>query len=191
MWFPCADAHNALAFSLNVLFSVEDQTRLHSSQYQSLQDALLEHLESCPELPFGIGDVGVWIIAPQDAVGSQTRQSLTSERLVPFIGGQLQILNEKEGYLYRVEIAGISLKDGTLFVLFAWLAKGEGYPPLPTRWINASKLDYTFSLEFALVSDIGMRLIAFTSHITGELVVLYPPGGSKLEPSKVVCLMPQ
>jgi hypothetical protein len=68
------------------------------------------------------------------------------------------------------------------------MAKGEGYPPIPTRWIKDDGNEYKASLEIYAISDIGDGRLALNSPYTGELAVLYPPDGSKLDPSQVVDL---
>jgi len=105
----------------------------------------------------------------------------------------MEIQNEGEEYLYRGEIKAIVVEDGELRVQFAWVAKGEGYPPLPSRWVNDTKLDYATSLEICSASNIGSSghdkgggdRICINSPIVGEVIVLYPPDGSKLDPAKV------
>ncbi len=105
----------------------------------------------------------------------------------------MEITNEGEEYLYRGEIETIAVKDGELQVQFSWLAKGEGFPPLPEKWVKDDRLDYKASLEIYSANNIGPSggevgggdRICLTSPIVGETVVLYPPDGSKLDPAKV------
>lgn len=110
---------------------------------------------------------------------------LTQEMVTPFVGGQIEVQNQNECYLYRGEIATISVQDGDLVVTMTWMAKGEGYPPLPHRWVNDDRLDYRLTLLMAPTSDIGDNRLCITSPIVGETVILFPPDGSKLDPSKV------
>ena len=108
-----------------------------------------------------------------------------------YVGGQMETQNPSEEYMYRGEIATISIENDELRVRFAWLAKGEGYPPLPQRWVNdtdPSHLNYAASLEIYSASDIGDGRLALHSQIVDETVVLFPSDGSKLDPSKVVGL---
>ncbi len=123
---------------------------------------------------------------------------LTTQAVARFRGGQMEIQNQEEGYLYRGEVETIAVVDNALRVKFAWLAKGEGFPPIPKRWVKDDQLDYTASLEIYSASDIGssggevggdsrIRLSSFT---VGETVVLYPPNGSKLDRAKVEGLQP-
>ena len=110
------------------------------------------------------------------------------DRVKTYIGGQMEIQNSIESYMYRGEIESIDIKDKVLIVKFSWLAKGEGYPPIPKTWVKDEKLDYAAGLEIFNVSEIGDNRLCFQSSITNETVVLFPIDGSKLDPSKVVGL---
>jgi hypothetical protein len=121
---------------------------------------------------------------------------LTTQLLARFIGGQIEVQNPEEGYLFRGEIktAEVTL-IGEMEITLNWMAKAEGIegggPPVPRGWINETNLDYGASLEIYSVSDIGPSAeggdsrICLRSDITGEIVVLYPPNGSKLDPARV------
>lgn len=116
---------------------------------------------------------------------------LTTQEVERFKGGQMEISNQSEGYLYRGEIEEIVVDGDTLRVKFAWVAQGEGFPPIPKKWIKSDRLDYEANLEIYSVRDIGPSLdggdsrLWFNSVIVGETVVLFPPNGSKLNPAKV------
>lgn len=118
---------------------------------------------------------------------------LTTQLLVPFIGGQIEVQNQNEGYIYRGEIKAARVTSGELVIGLNWMAKGEGYPPIPTKWVNSDPKNYALSLEISSVSDIGPsggdvgggNRLCINCSIVGELVVLYPADGSKLDPSKV------
>jgi hypothetical protein len=111
---------------------------------------------------------------------------LTEAILAPYKGGQAEIQNEDEGYLCRGEIDDISVGGDNLIIRFAWCARGEGFPPLPERWVNEADMSgYVASLRMYMVSDIGDGRIMLQSPIVGERTVLFPPDGSKLDPSKV------
>lgn len=116
---------------------------------------------------------------------------ITTESLAPFQGGQMEIQNQGEGYLFRGETATLVVEGKEFKARFAWLAKGEGFPPLPRKWVKADRLDYTASLEIYTASDIGPgsdggpNRLCLNSSIVGETVVLYPPGTSTLDRSRV------
>jgi len=110
---------------------------------------------------------------------------ITTEALSRFTGGQLEIQNRNEGYLYRGEIESVEVDDDSIRVKFAWLAKGEGYPPLPERWVNDEGLDYAVSRMFCSASDIGDGRVTINVSIVWEVLVFFPPDGSKLDPAKV------
>jgi hypothetical protein len=110
--------------------------------------------------------------------------------LATFVGGQIEVQNEGERYIYRGEIKTAVVEANEVRITLNWMAKGEGYPPIPTSWVVENRLDYTASLEIYTVSDIGSgseggRRLCLNSLIIGELVVLYPSDGSKLDPTKV------
>jgi hypothetical protein len=99
--------------------------------------------------------------------------------LATFVGGQIEVQNEGERYIYRGEIKTAVVEANEVRITLNWMAKGEGYPPIPTSWVVENRLDYTASLEIYTVSDIGSgseggRRLCLNSLIIGELVVLYP-----------------
>ena len=114
---------------------------------------------------------------------------LTQEVAASYKGGQIEVQNPDEEYIYRGEIATITVQDegedATLKVTFNWMAKGEGFPPLPSRWVNDDRLTYDAILMIYTITDIGDGRIMLTSFIIGETVVLFSPDGSKLDPSRV------
>ena len=109
---------------------------------------------------------------------------LTTDVLARFKGGQLEIQNKGERYIYRGEIESVVVEDNSIKVRFVWLARGtDGFPP--TGWVKDDKLDYAASTEIYSGTDIGNGGISIYSAIVGEVAVFFPPGGSKLEPAKV------
>ena len=110
---------------------------------------------------------------------------LTSEVLQHYVGGQLEVQNKDEGYLYRGEVAEAAIQGENVVVKLVWNAKGEGYPPLPNKWVVENNLSYSVSLVIATPSDIGQGKLALYSQITGEMAIFYPNYGSKLDPATV------
>ena len=109
---------------------------------------------------------------------------LSSETLARFKGGQLEIQNKNERYIFRGQIENVVVEDNIVKVKFAWLAKGkDGFPPC--RWIKDDNLDYAASTKIYFASEIGDGRIAINSPIVGEMAVFFPPDGSKLDPAKV------
>lgn len=116
--------------------------------------------------------------------------TLTTEMLAAFIGGQIEIQNAREGYIFRGEIKTAVVEDNELRVILNWMAKGEGFPPLPTGWVTEKNLGYEAGLVAYHVSDIGRgteggNRLCLQSAIVGEIVILFPPDGSKLDPARV------
>ena len=109
-----------------------------------------------------------------------SKMQLTTENLAQFAGGQLEVQNPSENYLYRGEIESVVVEDGDVKVRFVWCAKGkEG------GWINDDNLDYGASTMIYRAQEIGNGRLAMSSFITGETAVFFPPDGSKLDPAKV------
>jgi len=107
------------------------------------------------------------------------------ELVKEYVGGQMEVQNPTEKYMYRGEIETISIENNELKVRLAWLAQGKGYPPLPQKWVKADRLDYEASLEVYSPCEIGVGRIVLHSSVTNETVALFPPNGSKLDASKV------
>ena len=101
--------------------------------------------------------------------------------------------NSTEGYLYRGEISEAKVTGGELVVKLNWMAKGEGFPPIPKKWVLDGQKTYALSLDISSVSDIGpssgdiggSNRIYIRCAMIDEVVVLYPANGSKLDRSKV------
>jgi hypothetical protein len=118
---------------------------------------------------------------------------LTNDLLCGFVGGQMEIQNSNENYIFRGEIKTIAVVGENLVAKFAWLAKGKGDLPMIEGWVKDDDLDYSINLGICSVNNIGSSdgeigggdRICITSPIVGEIIVLYPPNGSKLDPAKV------
>ena len=109
---------------------------------------------------------------------------LTTEIVKKYEGGQLEIQNQNEGYLFRGEIEKAWVEGDSLHVKFKWLAKmGED-----GKWYSDQKLDYSIGLELASVSDVGDGSIFYRVAIIREAGTFFPPDGSKLDPNKVIGL---
>ena len=122
-------------------------------------------------------------------------EDLTTKALSGFIGGQLEIQNRSEEYLYRGEIARAYIEGDNLKVRFAWQAKMEG-----GEWHIAEGLDYVLTLWFdreknqplcavQRLSD-GRLMIRGASVFVAEVLTFFPPNGDKLDPAKVRGLVP-
>lgn len=107
---------------------------------------------------------------------------LTTEKLIPFIGGQLEIQNPSEGYLYRGEIAQAEVVGNDLKVRFAWIAKNDGGPSRPSpEWTVHDTFEYDLNLLIYRASDISMGRIGINSSFIGELAVFFPKGYTNLD----------
>lgn len=110
---------------------------------------------------------------------------LTQEIIDGLVGGQIEVQNRNENYLYRGEISGMRLEpEGDSFKLVVdlnWFAKMDR----DGGWDVADTKPYVVSLLIYSVSDIGDGRFFLSSWIVGENTTIFPPGGSKLDPNKV------
>lgn len=117
--------------------------------------------------------------------------NLTANAVSGFVGGQLEIQNKGKSLLLRGQIKAIRIKssgdNAELIVELDWLAKAQGYPPVPTQWFRSELEPFTFPLFLYSVSDFGYGRICLSS-IDGEVIILYPKGTTMLDRSKVVGL---
>lgn len=102
-----------------------------------------------------------------------------------FVGGEIEIQNQNERYIYRGEVSKVTLDGDKLHFDLAWMAKGVGYPPVPTGWERDQTLEYDVSLMLYSVSNISDDRLCLSSFISGETSVLFPPNGSKLNQSLI------
>ena len=110
---------------------------------------------------------------------------VTQKMADKYVGGQMEIQNQIEEYIYRGEVAKVDVVGEELKVEFAWMAKGVGYP-LPARWVNDENKTYGVNLMTASANEDDLnRLIINTGFISNELIVFFPPDGSKLDPAKI------
>lgn len=108
-----------------------------------------------------------------------------------FIGGQLEIQNLQEGYLFRGEVESAEVAGNSLRVTFKWLAKACGELPQINGWVVEERKDYEANvLHFSVAPDIGpcaddCPRLCLDNQITGETLVFYSPNGSRLDPDRV------
>lgn len=108
-----------------------------------------------------------------------------AEVIERFVGGQLEVQNRNEDYLYRGEISSIEL-DGEgdslkLVVGLAWFAKME----MDFQWHVVEPTPYEIGMLIYSVSVVSDGRLFLSSWITGENTTLFPPGDSRLKPEQV------
>jgi len=117
-------------------------------------------------------------------------KDITTEVLSKFKGGQLEIQNPSEHYLYRGEVKEAFVEGDILKVKFAWLAKMEN-----GQWVNDEDLDYDLTLWFdrennqplVSVHEIGddRLMVKPVQYFVNEMLVFFLPQDSRLDPAKV------
>jgi hypothetical protein len=130
------------------------------------------------------------------ALGQGDHVELTNDAVERFVGGQAEF-QDPSMYLLRGEVGAIAVEDDNgkaiLRVCLNWIAKGEGWPPTPNRWVWFDHGDHqaVVHLTAFTATDIGPspegggNRILLASSESRETVKLFPPDGSKLEPAKV------
>lgn len=98
-----------------------------------------------------------------------------------YIGGQLGVQSSSERY--RGEIANITIKDNELQVELLWNAKCKNFNKKKLKYTKDNKLYYT--AELRSISDINKEGTCLISSLIGETIILFPKGGSRLDPAKV------
>lgn len=102
---------------------------------------------------------------------------LTTDMLLPFIGGQLEITGYDFEELFRGEIESAVVEDNQIKVRFAWLAKNDGNPDRPSNeWTANSRLDYKPSLEEYWAAEKGDGLITINCVGISEQATFFPKG---------------
>jgi len=111
--------------------------------------------------------------------------------LAEFKGGQAEIRSMEEGLLYRGEIESIIEEKDRLAIRFAWLAKGEGWPTLPLKWVKSEELEYVVNPAEYNLNNIGPSLgsvgdrLKLGSRVSEKIIIFFPARGRKLDKSKV------
>jgi hypothetical protein len=112
-----------------------------------------------------------------------------------FVGGEAEITNTFESYAYRGRIETIEIVGDALKIKFEWLAKNQGGIsehgiPKSADWDAETDLNYGISLGFGGLNDIGKNRLSYKSWITHEQLILFPEGGSVMNPEHVHGLDP-
>jgi len=109
---------------------------------------------------------------------------LTSDVLDRYKGGQAEIQSMELSHLCRGEIKDIYItSENALAISFSWC--GRMNPPMSGLWVADSTPGRTVNLAAYVSSDIGEGRIALAAIDNDEMIVLFPAGGSALNPSQV------
>lgn len=115
---------------------------------------------------------------------------LANDILQQYVGGQLEVQNPEEGYLFRGKIRTVGIQDEDLVVEFVWLAEGEGYPPLPKKWVKVKPEPYQVNSALFTASDIGDDRICLTT-LLHETAVFFLAKNCRFDSSAVEGLEPE
>jgi hypothetical protein len=112
---------------------------------------------------------------------------VTTEYLQTFVGGQMEVQNSIEDYIYRGQISTAEVIQNQLVVTFEWLARLEiaKTPDQQTRWVPSDRSSYAISLLFYSVKTIGpgeqgSDRLCLLSGVSAEVAILFPPNGSRM-----------
>ena len=119
--------------------------------------------------------------------------SLTTTDVAKYIGGQLEVQNQRHRYMYCGQIAKITIEgknENELHITFDWLAKAINYPLPLKRWVKVDPKEYVITLNIYTATQIAGDSLALNSRITGEDTLLLPTNKKKLRLSEVEDLSP-
>ncbi len=103
--------------------------------------------------------------------------------ILPYRGGQIEVHNAREDYLFRGQINKLILKDDVLIITLAWITNARGHAQ-SLRWVRAEVRAHQVKLEeYELIptQDASLR---FQSPSIGELIILSLPGVRVLNPQR-------
>ena len=101
----------------------------------------------------------------------------TLEKLLPFVGGELDVQNMVHGHKYRgpVKQVGLGRRPSDLAIELDWFARGIGDPEPAAHWVLDPEPIYRISPKsYHATIDKHGRMV-MTSGIMHELVIIYPP----------------
>ena len=95
------------------------------------------------------------------------------------VGGEIE--TQEDGAVYRGPISKIELRNGKVHFEASWMATMN---PREGRWRNWKVYPFYVDPQLSSPQDIGNGRIQFNIPFIG-LGVIFPKGGSKLDPAKV------
>ena len=94
------------------------------------------------------------------------------------------IETQEDGDIYRGPISSIRLENGRVRIESPWTARMEGGMSSGGLWKNWEVYPFSVNAELCPPQDIGNGRIQFSMPGLG-FGVIFPKGGSKLDPKKV------
>ena len=118
-----------------------------------------------------------------------TAVDLTEVDLSRYAGGQIEIQNTLEEYLYRGEIGSIDIRaeDGhsSLVVIPKWMASMPEFPIPSGHWVATPPTEYGVDLRLYDSFSMADGRLCVTSVIFQETAILFPPSADPLDPHRV------
>lgn len=105
------------------------------------------------------------------------------------VGGELET-QEGDGYIYRGPIKSIELKDGEVSIELEWCAKkilDVRHNSDFERWRAHNVVSFSITAETTTPRELSGNRLMIRPPMLGTWVI-YPKGGSKLDPAKVLDL---
>jgi len=121
---------------------------------------------------------------------------LTRELAARFRGGQIEVQNQGHGSIWHGLIKTIGVEgtgdEALLSVTLEWAAAGDKLP-VPNTWTAIERREFGASLMMYRVDNMGRGAnggdrLWLHSTVVGEAIILYPPGSSTFDPSRVIGL---
>ena len=95
-----------------------------------------------------------------------------------YVGGQMEVQNPYEGYMYRGEISEIGIEGDKLKIEFDWVSKAKEFSPAQPVWARHKEMSYSIDLRAYTPLDVGGGEFAIHSRSSNrEVVMLLPKGG--------------
>jgi len=101
---------------------------------------------------------------------------LKNESLEKYIGGQAEIKNLGEGYLFRGRIERITIDNRELKIKFEWLAKKRDHYSSSQKWFITNLTEYVVGYEiYSQCKNVGKNRLSLGSAIASDKIILFPP----------------
>lgn len=125
----------------------------------------------------------------------ETIQRLTTDLLKPFIGGQMQILDEIDGRIYRGEFTTAEITEHYhLIVILNQVAMGDSSAK-PDGWVDIAQrhqkiilLEY-YEIKKIVQEERRAKCIRLRSEEFGETIIIRPPKHRRISLTGILRLL--